>query len=230
MNIQKQIKKVLNEEYNSLRNNPILFYYLNFLNEKPVEWMGLYLTPNYENGKIIWEVFNPNDFSYSFNIVRDVIYDEFESFCNMTGTDLYENIDNAAAFKSDPSRCYVSEKDREQINIEGKKIKQINFNGYHFNHEADFDYKKTDVEINSGSIGISVLGNITNLTKTDPSNGESYSEDGKNFVNNMSSYDYDIWKDELYDILTPIYTIFSSNPRFYDDEQNWFDLDIFQIY
>ena len=45
MNLQEHIRRVLKEEIINLKDNPVKYYYYNYLNEEPIEFKGLYLVP-----------------------------------------------------------------------------------------------------------------------------------------------------------------------------------------
>ena len=62
MNLQEHIRIVLKEEIISLKDNPVKYYYYNYLNEEPIEFKGLYLVPKWTGERIEWKVktaFNP---------------------------------------------------------------------------------------------------------------------------------------------------------------------------
>ena len=44
----------------------------------------------------------------------------------------------------------------------------------------------------------------------------------------MTESDYDLWKEELHTILLPMYNIFFNNPRFYNNEYDYFELGLQQ--
>ena len=73
MSLKQHIKRVLNEEKISLKNDPVKYFYFNFLNKEPIEFKGLILVPNWDEEMIKWEVENPNDYSYSKVILKEVI-------------------------------------------------------------------------------------------------------------------------------------------------------------
>ena len=72
MNLQEQIRKVLNEEIISLKDNPVKYYYYNYLKKEPIEFKGLYLVPKWTGEKIEWKVKNPNNYSYSKSVLTQV--------------------------------------------------------------------------------------------------------------------------------------------------------------
>ena len=74
-----------------------------------------------------------------------------------------------------------------------------------------------------------VYGNITNLIKTDfQDNLERTLERNESFISDMTESDYDEWKEELHNILHPMYNIFVNNPRFYNNEYDYFELGLQQ--
>ena len=82
------IKQVLKEETNDI--DYVWFFYDRFLNRQPIEFEGLFLEPTYDkkNDTIIWDVANPNDYSFNYNILHDIIMDEFKSFARIMNIDL----------------------------------------------------------------------------------------------------------------------------------------------
>jgi hypothetical protein len=99
--------------------------------------------------------------------------------------------------------------------------------GIRYRYEFDFDYKTTHVTTNDPEVEVCVYGNITNLIKTDRQSDEKTNREEispKYFISDMTESDYDLWKEELYNILLPMYNIFFNNPRFYNNEYDYFEL------
>jgi hypothetical protein len=44
----------------------------------------------------------------------------------------------------------------------------------------------------------------------------------------MTDSDYDLWKEELFNILKDIYFVLTQNPRIYDDRMDYLDLGLQQ--
>ena len=232
MNLQENIRRILREEIISLKDNPVKYYYYNFLNEEPIKFEGLYLVPKWTGELIEWKVENPNDYSYSKPILARVLYDEFNSFCGMTNTDFNKYNHFASWMENIPNNCYVSKEDRKNINANGKRIKQIDFFGIRYRYEFNFEYKRTSVTTYDPEVEVYVYGNITNLIKTDlQDNSEQTLKkvNHRHFVSDMTESDYDLWKEELHTILLPMYNIFVNNPRFYNNEYDYFELGLNQI-
>jgi hypothetical protein len=50
----------------------------------------------------------------------------------------------------------------------------------------------------------------------------------RHFISDMTDSDYDIWKEELFNILKDIYFVLTQNPRIYDDRMDYLDLGLQQ--
>ena len=231
MNLQENIRRILREERTDPKENPVKYYYYNFLNETPIEFKGLFLVPKWTGLHIKWKVENPNDYSYSKTILTQVLDDEFKSFCDMTNTDFNKYKYFASWIINIRNNCYVSEEDRKRLNDNGKQIKHIDFSGVDYRYEFDFDYKTTHVTTNDPEVDVHVYGNITNLIKTDIQDNLERTLKKVNlrhFISDMTESDYDLWKEELHTILLPMYNIFYNNPRFYNNEYDYFELGLQQ--
>ena len=229
MSLRQHIKRVLNEEKISLKNDPVKYFYFNFLNEEPIKFKGLILVPKWDEEMIKWEVENPNDYSYSKVILKEVIRDEFRFFCDMTKTDYAKFNHYACWMENIPNGCYISKQDRKDIDKHGEEIKQVKFMGTDSRYMFNFDYEKTIIEAHGTEINILVLGNIRNLIKTNYNEtGGTYPVNPRHFIMDMTDTDYDLWKEELFNILKDIYGIITPNPRIYDNEYDYLDLSIQQ--
>jgi hypothetical protein len=226
--IRQHIKRVLNEEKNSLKNDPLKHYYYNYLNEEPIEYKGIYLVPNWDEEMIKWGVENPNDYSYGRVILKEVIQDEFKSFCSMTNTDYAKYYQYACWIENIPNGCYISKQDRKDIDRHGKQIQKIKFTGEDSRYVFNFDYERTSITCFSSEIEIYVYGNIPNLIKTNLNGGGTYPVNPRHFISDMTDYDYDLWKEELFNILKDIYFVLTQNPRIYDDRMDYLDLGLQQ--
>jgi hypothetical protein len=225
--IRQHIKRVLKEERISLKNDPLKYYYYNYLNEEPIEYKGIYLVPKWTGERIEWEVDNPNDYSYGKELLNDVLRDEFESFCKLSNTDFHKYRHNSSWMENIPNGCYISKQDRKDIDRHGKQIQQIEFTGdnrYKFN----FDYERTSVTCFSSEIEIYVYGNIINLIKTNLNGEGRYPGNPRHFISDMTDGDYDLWKEELFNILKDIYFVLTQNPRIYDNRMDYLDLGLEQ--
>ena len=227
--MKEHIRRVVREERTDPKENPVKYYYYNYLNETPIEFKGLYLVPKWTGERIEWKVKNPNDYSYSKTILTQVLDEEFKSFCDMTNTDFNKYKHFASWMKNIRNNCYVSEEDRKRLNDNGKQIKQIDFLGLDYRYEFDFDYKTTHVTTSDPEVEVYVYGNIKNLIKTDfQENLERTFERNESFISDMTESDYDEWKEELHNILHPMYNIFVNNPRFFNNEYDYFELGLQQ--
>ena len=229
--MKEHIRRILREEIINLKENPVKYYYYNYLNENPIEFEGLFLVPKWTGLHIKWKVENPNDYSYSKTILTQVLDDEFKSFCDMTNTEFNKYKHFASWMKNIKNNCYVSEEDRKRLNDNGKQIKHIDFLGIRHRYEFDFNYETTHVTTSDPEVEVYVYGNITNLIKTDLQYDEKIDPveiSPKYFISDMLESDYDHWQEELYDILLPIYNIFYNNPRIFDNRYDFFNVGLQQ--
>jgi hypothetical protein len=222
------IRHILKEEKVSLKNDPLKYYYYNYLNEEPIEYKGIYLVPKLTGERIEWEVENPNDYSYGKELLNDVLRDEFESFCKLSNTDFNKYKYFSSWMENIPNGCYISKKDRKDIDRHGKQIQKIKFTGDDSRYVFNFDYERTSITCFSSEIEIYVYGNITNLIKTNLNGGGTYPVNPRHFISDMTDSDYDIWKEELFNILKDIYFVLTQNPRIYDDRMDYLDLGLQQ--
>ena len=222
------IRHILKEERISLKNDPLKYYYYNYLNEEPIEYKGIYLVPKWTGERIEWEVENPNDYSYGKELLNDVLRDEFESFCKLSNTDFHKYLHNSSWMENIPNGCYISKKDRKDIDRHGKQIQKIKFTGEDNRYMFNFDYERTSITCFSSEIEIYVYGNIINLIKTNLNGGGTYPVNPRHFISDMTDIDYDIWKEELFNILKDIYFVLTQNPRIYDDRMDYLDLGLQQ--
>jgi hypothetical protein len=222
------IRHILKEEKVSLKNDPLKYYYYNYLNEEPIEYKGIYLVPKWTGERIEWEVENPNDYSYAKELLNDVLLEEFESFCKLSNTDFHKYRHNSSWMENIPNGCYISKKDRKDIDRHGKQIQKIKFTGDDSRYVFNFDYERTSITCFSSEIEIYVYGNIINLIKTNLNGGGTYPVNPRHFISDMTDGDYDLWKEELFNILKDIYFVLTQNPRIYDDRLDYLDLGLQQ--
>lgn len=232
MNLQENIRKVINEMRASsemLSKNPIKYYFLNFLDQKKININGIYLHPLFLDDYIEWTVENPNDYSYNKWVIKDELQNEFKFFCNITNVDFERYRNKSSVVSEIPNNCYISENDKTAMNEAGKRIKKIVFEGRDNTYEFDFNYERFSVYSSNGEIDFDVYGYITNLKITENQSGYKWETNLKTFISEMSEDDYDLWRDEQYNILSPMINIFSGNRRFYDEELDFLDLTIIPL-
>ena len=222
------IRHILKEEKVSLKNDPLKYYYYNYLNEEPIEYKGIYLVPKWTGERIEWEVDNPNDYSYAKELLNDVLLEEFESFCKLSNTDFHKYRHNSSWMENIPNGCYISKKDRKDIDRHGKQIQKIKFTGDDSRYVFNFDYERTSITCFYSEIAIYVYGNIPNLIQTNLNGGGTYPVNPRHFISDMTDIDYDMWKEELFNILKDIYFVLTQNPRIYDDRMDYLDLGLQQ--
>ena len=140
------IKQVLKEETNDI--DYVWFFYDRFLNRQPIEFEGLFLEPTYDkkNDTIIWDVANPNDYSFNYNILHNIIMDEFKSFARIMNIDLMLYQDFIVKFWHKPRyNAYVGKKDKQEIEKILSPKTKINFKSDDVEFDIDCRYKKFKV-------------------------------------------------------------------------------------
>lgn len=232
MNLQENIRKVINEMRASsemLSKNPIKYYFLNFLDQKKININGIYLHPLFLDDYIEWTVENPNDYSYNKWVIKDELQNEFKFFCNITNVDFERYRYKSSVVSEIPNNCYISENDKTAMNEAGKRIKKIRFEGIVNTYEFDFNYERFSLYSSNSEIDFDVYGYITNLKIIENQSGYKWEPNPKTFLSEMSEDDYDLWRDEQYNILSPMINIFRGNRRFYDEELDYLDLTIIPL-
>jgi hypothetical protein len=232
MNIQKTIRKVINEmraSSETLSKNPIKYYFLNFLDQKKIHFNGLYLHPLFLDDFIKWTIENPKDYSYNDWVIKEHLQNEFKFFCDITNVNYERYHYRSSAISETPNNCYISENDKMAIDEAGKRIKRIMFKGEDNSYEFDFSYERFRTYTDSGGVDFDVFGHMTNLKITENQSGYSYDANPKTFISEMSEYDYDLWIDEQYMILSPMFNVLGSNRRFYDNDYDYVDLTIIPL-
>ena len=232
MNLQENIRKVINEMRASsemLSKNPIKYYFLNFLDQKKININGIYLHPLFLDDYIEWTVENPNDYSYNNLVIKDELQNEFKFFCNITNVDFERYRYKSSVVSEIPNNCYISENDKTAMNEAGKRIKKIRFEGQDNTYEFDFNYERFSVDSSNSELDFDVYGYITNLKITENQSGYKWEPNPKTFISEMSEDDYDLWRDEQYNILARMINIFRGNIRFYDEELDYLDITIIPL-
>jgi len=225
------IKQVLKEETENI--DYIWIFYDKFLNRRPIEFHGLFLEPTYnkKENEIIWDVANPNDYSFNYNILHRFIMDEFESFAGIMNIDLMLYRDFIVKFWHKPRyNCYIGKKDKQEIEKILSSKTKINFKSVYVTFDIDCRYKKfvvyptgehTDIDVNYDFI------KITKFTKNEETFDVISKDEFFSIVYN-SNMVYDDYLDFLYeDFFQDVMTIFSSNVRFFDSQIDWFDLTLY---
>lgn len=225
------IKQVLKEETENI--DYIWIFYDKFLNRQPIEFHGLFLEPNYnkKENEIIWDVANPNDYSFNYNILHRLIMDEFKSFAGIMNIDLMLYHDFIVKFWHKPRyNCYIGKKDKQEIEKILSSKTKINFKSGYVEFDIDCRYKKFMVYPTDEHTDIDVYYDFLKIKKF-TNNKETFDVSSKDEFLSFVYGDYmvnDDYLDFLYDdFLQDVMTIFSSNVRFFDSQIDWFDLSLY---
>jgi hypothetical protein len=228
--MKRLIKQVLKEETNEI--DYVWYFYDKFLNRQPIEFHGLILEPIYDkkDGVIIWDVANPNDYSFNYNILYNVIRDEFKSFANIMNIDLMFYRDFIVKFWHKPRfNCYIGKQDKKEVEKILTSKTEINFKSDEIEFDINCRYKKfrvyptgdhTEIEVDYDFLKIK---KITYPEKTvDVISKEQFFS----FLYTEGSV-YDDYLDFLYDdLLQHVMSVFASNVRFFNPQIDWFDLSL----
>lgn len=224
------IKQVLKEETNDI--DYVWFFYDRFLNRQPIEFEGLFLEPTYDkkNDTIIWDVANPNDYSFNYNILHDIIMDEFKSFARIMNIDLMLYQDFIVKFWHKPRfNCYIGKKDRQDVEKMLSSKTKINFKSDDVEFDIDCRYKKFMVYPTGDDTEIEVDYDFQKIRKI------TYPEKTVDVISKSEFFSflykegsvYDDYLDFLYDdFLQDVMSVFASNVRFFIPQIDWFDLSL----
>ena len=223
------IRKVLKEETEDI--DYVWYFYDRFLNRQPIEFEGLFLEPTYDkkNDIIIWDVANPNDYSFNYNILHNIIMDEFKSFARIMNIDLMLYQDFIVKFWHKPRyNAYIGKKDKQEIEKILSPKTKINFKSDDVEFDIDCRYKKFMVYPTCQHTEIEVDYDFLKIKKI------TYPEETVDIISKKDFFNevqigpvYDDYLDFLYDdFLQDVMSIFSSNVRFFNPQIDWFDLNL----
>jgi len=223
------IRKVLKEETDDI--DYVWYFYDRFLNRQPIEFEGLFLEPTYDkkNDTIIWDVANPNDYSFNYNILHNIIMDEFKSFARIMNIDLMLYQDFIVKFWHKPRyNAYIGKKDKQEIEKILSPKTKINFKSDDVEFDIVCRYKKFMVYPTGQHTEIEVDYDFLKIKKI------TYPEETVDIISKKDFFNevqigpvYDDYLDFLYDdFLQDVMSIFSSNVRFFNPQIDWFDLNL----
>jgi hypothetical protein len=227
--MERLIRQVLKEETENI--DYVWYFYDKFLNRQPIEFEGLFLEPTYnkKNDIIIWDVANPNDYSFNYNILHDIIMDEFKSFARIMNIDLMLYQDFIVKFWHKPRyNAYIGKKDKQEIEKILSPKTKINFKSDDVEFDIDCRYKKFMVYPTGQHTEIEVDYDFLKIKKI------TYPQETVDIISKKDFFNevqigpvYDDYLDFLYDdFLQDVMSIFSSNVRFFNPQIDWFDLNL----
>ena len=207
---------------------PIRYFYLNFINEEPIEYKGITLHPTYHQSEdiITWEIKNPEDHSFNGELIKELIVNEFREFCSLIGLDFYNLYRQTNIIENMPNgRFYLNKGDKNFIEttLKNKKYLEFEINGSEY--MLNFEYKNFGIHINHDIIEFGTSGYFKGV-KIESDTGEEKELDYK-FIEEMSDRDYDEFREWLFNnFYYEIMTRLRQNPRFYDDRVDMWDFSL----
>lgn len=223
---------VINEsEKKKTLEKPIKYFYKNFLNEKPIEYKGIILQPNYheEYDVITWIIENPEDYSFNGELIKEVVVDEFRDFCSLVSLDFYGLYKRINVIENMPNGWYYLNKNDENfIKTTLKNKKYLEFDANKSQYMLNFEFVRYEININSDIIEITTRGYFE---------GVKINEDGKeepvdgNFIQEMTDFEHDDYREYFLfnDFYVEVLNRLRANPRFYDPRIDMFDLNIWPL-
>jgi hypothetical protein len=220
---------VINEssEKNKLKT-PIRYFYLNFINEEPIEYKGITLRPTYQQDEdvITWTIENPEDHSFNGELIKELVVNEFREFCSLIGLDFYNLYRQTNIIENMPNgRFYLNKRDKNFIEttLKNKNYLEFEINGSEY--MLNFEYKNFGIHINHDIIEFGTSGYFHGV-KIESDTGEEKELDYK-FIEEMSDRDYDEFREWLFNnFYYEIMTRLRQNPRFYDDRVDMWDFSL----
>jgi hypothetical protein len=217
---------------NKKLENPIEFFYTNFLNRKPIEYKGIILQPTYLGFEdvLIWSIKNPEDYSYNCELLKELIIDDFRDFCSMTNLDFYGLFKKVNIISNMPEdRYYLNEKDKNYVEGILKNKKTLEFSDKKYVYSLNFNYIKNIFDVYMDVIEITTYGKVNGF-KVNIKTGEKTKIE-PTFLDEMSDAEYDSYREWQYDYFySEVISYLQQNPRFFDSGIDMFSLQMSLIY
>jgi hypothetical protein len=217
---------------NKKLENPIEFFYTNFLNRKPIEYKGIILQPTYLGFEdvLIWSIKNPEDYSYNCELLKELIIDDFRDFCSMTNLDFYGLFKKVNILTNSPQgRYYLNEKDKNYVEGILKNKKTLEFSDKKYVYSLNFNYIKNIFDVYMDVIEITTYGKVNGF-KVNIKTGEKTKIE-PTFLDEMSDAEYDSYREWQYDYFySEVISYLQQNPRFFDSGIDMFSLQMSLIY
>jgi hypothetical protein len=213
---------------NKKLENPIEFFYTNFLNRKPIEYKGLILQPTYHRFQnvLTWSIENPEDYSYNGELLKELIIDEFKVFCSMVNLNFYELYKKVNILTNLPQgRYYLNEKDKNYVEGILKNKKTLEFSDKKYVYSLNFNYIKNIFDVYMDVIEITTYGKVNGF-KVNLETGEKTKIE-PTFLDEMSDAEYDNYREWQYDdFYSEVMIYLRQNPRFFESRVDMFDLQL----
>ena len=220
---------VINESNeNKKLENPIEYFYTNFLNREPIEYKGIILQPTYHRFEdvITWSIENPDDYSYNGELIKELAIDEFRDFCSLVNLNFGSIYNQVNIISNMPEgRYYLNKKDRNYIETILKNKKILEFSIHEYDFYLNFEYIKNTINIYQDTIEIITYGKVSGF-RTDVKTKEKTKIE-QTFLDDLSDVQYDDYREWQYeDFYSEVISYLKQNPRFYDNRIDMFDLHL----
>lgn len=213
MNLQENIRRILNEETQRISNEQLIEIFYSRLTKKgKLNFKGIILIPELiDDGqkRIIFNIDNPNDVSYSQAAIEDYIDKLFNRFIKIFGLDRFkvQFVFDTYLIVNTPKEFYINKTDYDNIRQSIVNVKKFRIK--YFNKKVDLigDVKLGSDEFwvngDSNEINLTIKARLTNfkLTNNDNQVTELSDDELNDFLNEGSNGDkyIDYIQDELYD-------------------------------
>ena len=213
MNLQENIRRILNEETQRISNEQLIeIFYSRLTKQGKLNFNGIILIPELEDEgqkRIIFNIDNPNDVSYSQAVIENYIDNSFNKFIKIFGLDRFKiqfKLDSYLIVNT-PEEFYINKTDYDNIRQSIVNVKKFRIK--YFNKKVDLigDVKLGSDEFwvngDSNEINLNIQARLTNfkLTNNDNQVTELSDDELNDFLNEGSNGDkyIDYVQDELYD-------------------------------
>ena len=214
MNLQENIRRILNEETQRISNEQLIeIFYSRLTKQGKLNFKGIILIPEldeYDGQKrIIFNIDNPNDLSYSQAVIENYIDKMFNKFIKIFGLDRFkiQFVLDSYLIVNTPEEIYINKTDYDNIRQSIVNVKKF---------RIKYRFKKVDligdvklgsdefwVNGDSNQINLTIQARLTNfkLTNNDNQVTELSDDELNDFLNEGSNGDkyIDYIQDELYD-------------------------------
>ena len=214
MSLQESIKRVLNEETQRISNEKLIeIFYSRLTKQGKLNFKGIILIPELDEDdgqkRIIFNIDNPNDLSYSQAVIENYIDKMFNKFIKIFGLDRFkiQFVLDSYLIVNTPEEIYINKTDYDNIRQSIVNVKKF---------RIKYRFKKVDligdvklgsdefwVNGDSNQINLTIQARLTNfkLTNNDNQVTELSDDELDDFLNEGSNGDkyIDYIQDELYD-------------------------------
>jgi hypothetical protein len=211
--LQESIKKVLNEKTQRISNEQLIeIFYSRLTKQGEINFNGIILKPELIDDvqkRIIFNIDNPNDVSYSQAVIENYIDRLFNKFIKIFGLDRFKiqfELDSYLIVNT-PEDFYINKTDYDNIRQSIVNVKKFRIKFFFKKVELIGDVKLGSDEFwingDSNEINLTIKARLTNfkLTNNDNQVTELSDDELNDFLNEGSNGDkyIDFIQDELYD-------------------------------